>query len=281
MVEEALERAVEEFRTMAEEAHVDPLTMQETREIRGMLDPTDVALFSRPGEITLPSARSAENESAVSSNLLCPISGMVLEIPVITPGGITYSRRQIEQWLARSRTCPVTRQPLTPTDLVPNRLVASLLDTTPPLPQRSKKEKLLREAVEETIGYIKLKEENWEKHLGRHHEIFLEYMKYPDGISCMENYVQWVMGEFQRIDPATTQENVVFKRRLRNHRNFILVAMSNAPRVTMSPLQIANTAFLHSLRALTAPHNSDRNNSQAIEAIHRHLQQTIQSRRFC
>ena len=37
-----------------------------------------------------------------------------MDDPVITPGGINFERRAIEEWLQRNRSCPVTRKRLQP-----------------------------------------------------------------------------------------------------------------------------------------------------------------------
>lgn len=57
----------------------------------------------------------------VPESFYCSITQDVMQDPVVTPHGITFERTSIEQWLRRSRTCPVTRNPLTLGDLTPNR----------------------------------------------------------------------------------------------------------------------------------------------------------------
>jgi hypothetical protein len=58
--------------------------------------------------------------SNISDNWKCPISGELMVDPVSTPEGITYDKSYILEWLQRSQTCPTTRSPLRPNQLVPN-----------------------------------------------------------------------------------------------------------------------------------------------------------------
>jgi len=44
--------------------------------------------------------------------LICPLSFELLEDPVTTPSGHTYSRCAIEDWITQKGTCPVTNRPL-------------------------------------------------------------------------------------------------------------------------------------------------------------------------
>jgi len=49
----------------------------------------------------------------------CPISLDIMVDPVITPYGHCYDRRNIEDWLDREEVCPLTRRPLTISQLQP------------------------------------------------------------------------------------------------------------------------------------------------------------------
>jgi len=51
-----------------------------------------------------------------------------MEDPVVDPEGNTYERRAIEEWLSRNSTSPVTRSPLSVTDLVPNRALRDAIE---------------------------------------------------------------------------------------------------------------------------------------------------------
>lgn len=52
--------------------------------------------------------------------LLCPISGEIMEDPVKTSDGFTYDRKNIERWFHRNSTSPLTNVVLTDLDLQPD-----------------------------------------------------------------------------------------------------------------------------------------------------------------
>lgn len=64
--------------------------------------------------------------------LTCPITGERMKDPVVDPEGNTYEREAILNWLSRQHTSPITRSPLQPQDLVPNRALAQLLNSCAP-----------------------------------------------------------------------------------------------------------------------------------------------------
>ncbi|KAK1411483.1 hypothetical protein QVD17_38032 [Tagetes erecta] len=70
-----------------------------------------------------------EFETEVPSHFLCPISMQPMKDPVTISTGITYDRESIERWLFTCKTtiCPVTRQPLSGTDLIPNCTLRRLI----------------------------------------------------------------------------------------------------------------------------------------------------------
>ena len=45
----------------------------------------------------------------------------IMEDPVITPSGITYDRKSIERWLQNKSVDPISKRPLRPNQLIPNR----------------------------------------------------------------------------------------------------------------------------------------------------------------
>ena len=49
--------------------------------------------------------------------------------PVINPDGNTYERESIEKWLMINPTAPQTRNPLKISQLIPNRLVKSIVSS--------------------------------------------------------------------------------------------------------------------------------------------------------
>ena len=61
-------------------------------------------------------------------HLHCPLTLELMRDPVVDREGNTYERAAIERWLASGhRTSPVTRAPLTPADLVPNRALRHII----------------------------------------------------------------------------------------------------------------------------------------------------------
>ncbi|KAI3797916.1 hypothetical protein L1987_33180 [Smallanthus sonchifolius] len=70
-----------------------------------------------------------EVEIEVPSHFLCPISMQPMKDPVTISTGITYDRESIQRWLftCKRTTCPVTKQPLSATDLIPNHTLRRLI----------------------------------------------------------------------------------------------------------------------------------------------------------
>ena len=60
-------------------------------------------------------------------HLCCPITLELMTDPVIAADGRTYERQEIEKWLKKSNTSPITNEPLPSTVLIPNQLVKSLI----------------------------------------------------------------------------------------------------------------------------------------------------------
>ena len=57
----------------------------------------------------------------VPYDFLCPITQEVMQHPVMNKYGINYERRAILDWLNKgNNTCPMTRNPLRPSMLLPN-----------------------------------------------------------------------------------------------------------------------------------------------------------------
>eukprot|EP00192_Tetraselmis_astigmatica_P009900 CAMPEP_0117680098 /NCGR_PEP_ID=MMETSP0804-20121206/18158_1 /TAXON_ID=1074897 /ORGANISM="Tetraselmis astigmatica, Strain CCMP880" /LENGTH=861 /DNA_ID=CAMNT_0005489547 /DNA_START=86 /DNA_END=2672 /DNA_ORIENTATION=+ len=63
-------------------------------------------------------------------SLMCPITNVRLVDPVVDPEGNTYEKSAILDWLRRNPVSPITRSPLRPEDLVPNRALAHLLQAS-------------------------------------------------------------------------------------------------------------------------------------------------------
>lgn len=58
----------------------------------------------------------------------CPITCMQINEPVITPDGNTYEKYAIEQWLLTHDTDPLSRNKLTVEQLIPNRMLGTLIN---------------------------------------------------------------------------------------------------------------------------------------------------------
>ncbi|RZK79888.1 MAG: hypothetical protein EOO85_02445 [Pedobacter sp.] len=48
--------------------------------------------------------------------------------PVVDPEGNTYDREAITEWLQKNSTSPISRNPLKPEDLIPNRALKETMD---------------------------------------------------------------------------------------------------------------------------------------------------------
>lgn len=52
--------------------------------------------------------------------MYCPISFKIMTDPVVTLNGDSYQREAIEKWIDVKGTCPITRNPITKNQLIPN-----------------------------------------------------------------------------------------------------------------------------------------------------------------
>jgi hypothetical protein len=70
-----------------------------------------------------PSTTVAEGSGVeIPSNFICPITLQVMVSPLMTRTGINFERAAIIGWLEQgSGRCPLTRKPLTNSDLITNR----------------------------------------------------------------------------------------------------------------------------------------------------------------
>jgi hypothetical protein len=75
----------------------------------------------------LPAA-FCDADSSLMMSVQCPICYDTLADPVSTPWGQTFCQPCIRHWLSSIATCPVTRQPLSVQQLVPNYALAGLLE---------------------------------------------------------------------------------------------------------------------------------------------------------
>jgi hypothetical protein len=76
------------------------------------------------------STTSIKTQSDAFSEILkCPISGEIMEEPVMSPGGHTYERKYIENWIQRKGISPLTKKPLSKNDLRINFVVKNMIET--------------------------------------------------------------------------------------------------------------------------------------------------------
>ncbi len=74
------------------------------------------------------SFKKEKKMTSVPKHFLCPITLQLMQDPVIAKDGHTYERSAITAWLSAHGTSPITRQPLFPVDLTPNRAVAAAIE---------------------------------------------------------------------------------------------------------------------------------------------------------
>lgn len=79
-------------------------------------------------QVPTASSSSSIPLAGLDEELSCTICSGHFEDPVVTPGGITYCKGCILQWLKTGDTCPVTRKRLSAHQLVPNYVVKRLIE---------------------------------------------------------------------------------------------------------------------------------------------------------
>lgn len=68
-----------------------------------------------------------EHFEAFLATMEDPISHEIMDDPVVTPYGHSFSAKSITRWLETSQTCPITSKPLNVNDLKPNYTLRSLI----------------------------------------------------------------------------------------------------------------------------------------------------------
>ena len=53
-------------------------------------------------------------------HFVCPITGELMNDPVVTPSMHRFERKAIEDWVRRNGTCPISREPLSLQQLKPD-----------------------------------------------------------------------------------------------------------------------------------------------------------------
>jgi hypothetical protein len=67
---------------------------------------------------------AAISSSCAPQEFICPLTLDTMTSPVMSRAGHSFERRAILEWLKHNDNCPLTRQPLTLRDLVPNARLA-------------------------------------------------------------------------------------------------------------------------------------------------------------
>ncbi len=75
----------------------------------------------------------ASNESnnfnlKIEETFLCPLGLEIMNDPVMTREGITYDRKNIENWLKDNDDCPLTKNKLNVNDLIKNIALKQAID---------------------------------------------------------------------------------------------------------------------------------------------------------
>merc|ERR1711998_282914 len=70
----------------------------------------------------------ATSDDAYPASFICSITREVMKDPVMDLQGNSYERAAILDWLSRNGSSPITRSPLRPSDLVPNRALKDAID---------------------------------------------------------------------------------------------------------------------------------------------------------
>jgi len=92
----------------------------------GTLRRADAALKSERGRLMEKSVFGVEFRP-LPEGFYCPITCDLMVDPVINPGGITYEREAIEQWIQANGKSPFTREALSITDLRENNALYKLI----------------------------------------------------------------------------------------------------------------------------------------------------------
>lgn len=71
---------------------------------------------------------SSESSRNLLDSLKCPITHELFRDPVIGSDGHTYERKNIKEWIKRSGTSPITREPMDLKSLRPNYIVKKMVD---------------------------------------------------------------------------------------------------------------------------------------------------------
>jgi hypothetical protein len=82
---------------------------------------TTTTLFTNNAGTTETETVVRSHVDAMPDEFICPITLNVMTHPLVTRSGQNFERSAILNWLSQSKECPLTRQPMKPSDLIPNR----------------------------------------------------------------------------------------------------------------------------------------------------------------
>ena len=84
---------------------------------------------------------SDETAPLEATNIMCPITLMIMDDPVVLSDGFTYERQAIERWLEHNSKSPMTNIPLRNKNLTDNRHLKSLISSWKQKKEKEKMEK--------------------------------------------------------------------------------------------------------------------------------------------
>jgi hypothetical protein len=118
--------------------------------------------------------RTTMNEDGTSveirSDFICPITLQVMNNPLMTRTGFNFERAAILSWLDQgSGSCPLTREPLTTSDLISNRRLATQIRfwrQRNGIPEPTREETGVAEC--EFVGFLKISGDKNDEIMARH-----------------------------------------------------------------------------------------------------------------
>jgi hypothetical protein len=111
-----------------------------------------------------------ESTTKIPSDFICPITLQLMVAPVMTRTGLNFERAAIFGWLEQgSGSCPLTRKPLTASDLISNRRLKThirIWRANNGIPEPTQEEKAAAEC--KSVGFLKISD-------GKMAEILAQY----------------------------------------------------------------------------------------------------------
>jgi hypothetical protein len=111
-----------------------------------------------------------ESATEIPSNFICPITLQLMVAPLMTRTGLNFERAAIFGWLEQgSGSCPLTRKPLTASDLIPNRRLKThirIWRANNGIPEPTEEEKAAAEC--KFVGFLKISSDKKAEILAQH-----------------------------------------------------------------------------------------------------------------